>query len=113
MNIKVTFSIVTLLFILLIEHPGYALQVGEKVKCQYRGIGNMYRATVTGINGEAVQITYDDGEKGTVPAKACRLLTTKELNPVKKDTTNIVDTSGKLTRLESNSSSGWDNWTIH
>lgn len=104
-------SRIFLIFVLLLFSMSliYALSVGDRVECQYRGIGNFYSGIITKIEGDKVHISYDDGDKEIVPMKACRPLKKK----VKQQVSNNTIGSNKLTKVVSNQSSGWDDWTLY
>jgi len=89
-----------------------ALEAGDRVKCKYSGIGSYYKGKIERIEGDRAYVIYDDGETQRVPRSACRELTQRDVQRRKFKKTVPVPSGSNIVRLESNSSSGWDSWTI-
>lgn len=50
----------------------YNWRIGMKVECNYKGVGDWYRGTISSLAGEKIGIAYDDGDKETTKTGRCR-----------------------------------------
>lgn len=50
----------------------YDWKIGTRVECNFKGAGDWYAGEITGLGGENLSITYDDGDKEKTKTAFCR-----------------------------------------